>query len=130
MKKKVRTPVQEERDKRMISRLYLQGKIQAEIAAELKISQPTVSRELKTLVNEWKTERVYDINEAKQRELSKIDNLELEYWEAWSRSRQDALQKIKKATQQGSDVKQEISEKFVAVDTADFTPWRVLLIHN
>jgi predicted transcriptional regulator len=96
MKKKVRTKSQEERDKRMISRLYLQGKIQAEIAAELKISQPTVSRELKELVNEWKIERVYDINEAKQKELAKIDNLELEYWEAWSRSRRDAERKIKK----------------------------------
>lgn len=87
---KDRKPAEIERDRRNISRLYLQGKIQAEIAHELKLSQPTVSREIKLLIEEWKQERVYDINEAKARELAKLDNLESEYWMAWKRSQQDS----------------------------------------
>jgi len=91
---KDRKPAEIERDRRNISRLYLQGKIQAEIAVELKLSQSTISRELKLLQGEWKQERVYDINEAKARELAKLDNLELEYWEAWKRSQKNSITNI------------------------------------
>lgn len=83
---KDRKPAEVERDRRNIARLYLKGEIQVDIAAQLGISQATVSRDIKFIQNEWQTERVYDINEAKQRELAKIDNLELEYWQAWRRS--------------------------------------------
>lgn len=88
---KDRKPAEVERDRRNIARLYLQGKIQAEIASEMKISQPTVSRELKLLQAEWRVERVYDINEAKAKELAKLDVLELEYWDAWKRSQGNAV---------------------------------------
>jgi len=99
---KDRKPAEIERDRRNISRLYLQGKIQAQIAFELKISQPTVSRELKLLQAEWKEERVYDINEAKQKELSKLDVLELEYWEAWERSQGNAITQIQSESPMGT----------------------------
>lgn len=88
---KDRKPAEVERDRRLISTLYLQGKIQAEIAFELKISQATVSRELKFLQAEWQKERVYNINEAKFKELEKLDILEREYWKAWERSQHDAV---------------------------------------
>jgi phage terminase large subunit len=110
-KKTVRKKTPKQRDLRVISRMYLQGMTQGDIATELKISQPTVSREIKKLVEEWKVERVYDINEAKQRELAKIDNLELEYWEAWKRSQQDAVMRMKKAIQSDGTTKQEVSER-------------------
>jgi len=111
-KKRVRQPVQEEKDRRNISRLYLQGVTQVEIARELKISQPTVSRELKLLQAEWRVERVFDINEAKQRELAKIDNLEIEYWLAWKRSQTETVIKTKKATKILDMVRdQELSER-------------------
>ena len=38
-----------------------------------------------------------DINEAKARELAKIDNLETEYWTAWEKSKEDYKQKSTKA---------------------------------
>lgn len=91
-----RTTNQAERDRREIARLYLQGMYQADIADKLGLSQPTVSRDIQVLIAEWKVERVYDINEAKARELAKVDNLELEYWEAWHRSQQNAEKEIKK----------------------------------
>ncbi len=99
--KPARSPSQEAADRRNIARLYLKGRLQSEIAEELGVSQPTVSRDIKALIEEWKIERVYDINEAKARELAKIDNLELEYWEAWERSKQNAEVKTKKATRLG-----------------------------
>lgn len=91
-----RSEAQQERDRREIARLYLQGMYQADIAERLGLSQPTVSRDIQVLVAEWKVERVYDINEAKARELAKVDNLELEYWEAWHRSQQNAEKEVKK----------------------------------
>lgn len=100
--KKPRRPSELERDRRNVSRLYLQGHIQTEIAHELKISQATVSRELKALQAEWRADRIYDINEAKAKELSKIDVLELEYWEAWKRSQRDAVTESEGSNAQGS----------------------------
>lgn len=108
---KDRKPSQIERDRRVIARMYLKGRVQAEIAAELKINQSTVSRELKLLVEEWKVERVYDINEWKARELAKIDSLELEYWQAWERSQTDALVRSKKVVQDVGGDKKEAFER-------------------
>lgn len=83
-----------ERDRRNISRMYLRGMSQIEIAEELGLSQPTVSRDLKILQSEWREKRIYDIDEKKNIELAKIDNLELEYWQAWRRSLEDAETKM------------------------------------
>jgi len=96
-----RLPAQEERDRHNIGRMYLKGMIQADIAKELQVSQSTISREIKMLVEEWRVERAYDINEAKQRELAKVDALEIEYWEAWKRSQEDAVTRTEGKTSQG-----------------------------
>lgn len=106
---KDRKPAEVERDRRNIARLYLQGMVQAEIAHELKISQPTVSREIKTLVTEWRQERVYDINEAKAKELAKLDVLEVEYWEAWRRS-QGETEKTTSGSMVGGSVRYSVTE--------------------
>lgn len=85
-----RKPAEIERDRRNIARMYLAGRIQADIADELGISQATVSRDLKAVQAEWKEARINDIDERKRQELAKIDNLELEYWDAWRRSCENA----------------------------------------
>jgi predicted transcriptional regulator len=84
-----RHPTQVERDRREISRMYLSGITQAVIADRLGIDQSTVSRDLKILQQEWQVARINDIDERKRQELAKIDNLELEYWDAWRRSQND-----------------------------------------
>jgi transcriptional regulator with XRE-family HTH domain len=91
-----RTKTQRERDNRRISQLYLQGEMQADIADALGLSQATVSRALKALQSDWRQSALIDINEAKARELAKIDTLELEYWTAWKRSQEDAESEITK----------------------------------
>jgi hypothetical protein len=48
------------------------------------------------LQSDWRQSALIDINEAKARELAKIDTLELEYWTAWKRSQEDAESEITK----------------------------------
>jgi hypothetical protein len=79
-----------EKHRRRISELYLKGMLQEEIAAEIGISQPTVSRDLKAIQKVWQKETLFDFNEAKSRELERVDILEREYWQAWERSCEDA----------------------------------------
>lgn len=78
------------RDRRRIGELYLKGWLQVDIADELGISQQTVSNDLKTLQQDWLESALIDINEAKSRELAKLDQLEREYWKGWLRSCLDA----------------------------------------
>lgn len=86
-----RDPAQIARDRRRIADLYLRGALQSAIAAEVGVDQSTVSRDLKALHEEWLQSTLVDINEAKARELAKIDALEREYWAAWVRSQEDAV---------------------------------------
>jgi hypothetical protein len=74
------------RDRLKISEMYLAGKIQWEIATELKLNQCTVSRDLVEIQKEWKIRAGKQIDLIKAQELSKIDQLERTYWEAWERS--------------------------------------------
>jgi hypothetical protein len=66
-----------------VEQLFFSGALQADIAGQLGISQPTVSRYLKAAVDRWAVETTEEIREHKKRELCKLDTLELEYWEAW-----------------------------------------------
>lgn len=91
-----RSKSQRGRDRRLIASLYLKGEYQADIAAAVGISQSAVSKELTRLQDEWRQSSLIDINEAKARELAKIDTLELEYWAAWKRSQEDAESEITK----------------------------------
>lgn len=78
-----RTPFQREKDLVEIARCYLHGMSQMEIAAELDVSQSQISRDLKVLHERWVKSALVDLNEAKARELARIDQLEREYWDAW-----------------------------------------------
>ncbi len=90
------SPSQRARDALRISELYLHGKTQWEIGQELGRSQPVISRALKKLQESWRQSTLVNINEAKQRELSRIDLLERTYWDAWERSCQEAKRKATK----------------------------------
>jgi len=69
-----------------ITKLYLSGWLQKDIAAECKISQAQVSQDLKFIHGEWVKSALTDFDEIKAGELAKIDRLERENWEAWERS--------------------------------------------
>jgi len=82
-----RSKYQREKDLAELARRYLQGEYQADIAADMGVSQVTISKDLKTLQGRWQKSALVDIDEAKARELARIDHLEREYWTAWGRSR-------------------------------------------
>jgi len=91
--------------------LYLRGWLQVDIAEELKIDQSTVSRDLSALQEEWINSALVDIDEARAKELAKVDKLEREYWDAWDRSIQDAERETKKAIAVGDkEVKREATK--------------------
>jgi hypothetical protein len=84
-----RTKVQRENDLVKISQLYLAGSTQAEIAAQLGVTQPQISYDLKELRKGWLESSLVNLDEAKAQELAKIDRLEREYWSVWERSQKD-----------------------------------------
>ena len=70
-----------------IAELYLyENRTQDEIASGLGISPSTVKRYLKDMRETWQKSALMDFDEAKKRELAKIDRLEEEYWVSWKHS--------------------------------------------
>jgi DNA-binding MarR family transcriptional regulator len=84
-----RTSAEIARDRRLVADLYLRGYLQSDIAEQLGVNQSTVSRDLKALHQEWLVSAQIDFNQAKARELARIDRLEREYWRAWEKSKNE-----------------------------------------
>ncbi|HKA52422.1 MAG TPA: helix-turn-helix domain-containing protein [Candidatus Binatia bacterium] len=98
MERRGRTREQIVRDRVEIARLYLEGWPQWQIGEKFGFSPQQMSDELKAIRSEWRAAAVRSLDEAKARELAKLDNLEREYWEAWQQSREQA-----KKTKQNAD---------------------------
>lgn len=81
-----RTPTQRAYDLTRITELYLKGKRQVDIAAELHVTQQQVSYDIQEIHRRWRESNLINISEAKQRELDRIDELERTYWTAWEKS--------------------------------------------
>lgn len=90
-----------------VAELYLRQHTQQEIADMLEVDQSLVSLDLKAIQVQWRESALADMNEAKQRELERIDQLEREYWQAWERSQEDAETVTKK--QKSGEDKPELS---------------------
>lgn len=111
-----RTPFQREKDLVEIARRYLHGMSQMEIADELGISQSQVSRDLKVLHERWTKSALLDLNEAKARELARIDNLEREYWDAWRDSRGERIESATEQIASDSGDRKKVSVKKVKLE--------------
>ena len=81
-----------------------------DIAKKIGLSQPHVSRALKTLHKQWLEDAATTIEKAKARELAKIDDLERTYYEAWERSRENAESITKKQVGAGPLARKEKSQ--------------------
>jgi hypothetical protein len=53
------------------------------MATEMGVSQQQISYDLKILQERWVKSGAANMDEAKSRELAKIDNLERTYWASW-----------------------------------------------
>jgi transcriptional regulator with XRE-family HTH domain len=81
-----RTAFERERDLERTASLYLKGKTQQEIADEIGVSRQQVGFDIQTVQRRWRESTVINLDEAKQRELARIDELERTYWQAWEKS--------------------------------------------
>jgi hypothetical protein len=112
-----RTISQVVRHRKIIAGLYLQGWLQCDIADHLKIARSTVTTDLKAIHQEWLASSLRDFDEAKARELARIDTIEMEYWEAWEKSKKE-----KKTTTSGKETTDEGLERKKASVRLEETP--------
>jgi len=94
------------RDRKIIADLYLQGRLQSEIAEVLNISPATVSRDIKQLQKEWMQDAISNFDEKKSIELAKIDKLERTYWDAWERSKQPTETQMQEVIEKGGGLEE------------------------
>lgn len=86
--KKQRLVIEQRRQK--VSELALKSLSQAEIAAQLGVTQPTVSNDLKQVRELWRDSGIRDFELGVAMALRRLDLVEREAWEAWERSQKPA----------------------------------------
>ena len=87
----------------MYKRGYSLRKIQSEVMKRLELpsySLATVHKDIQTLLDEWRENRIEDMDAALTLELERIDETCRELWEQWEKSKQDFTRQTRK--QKGS----------------------------
>lgn len=84
-----------------------------EIASTLSTNQSTISRDIRWLVSFWVKSGIMNIDEAKARELQKINKLERTYWEAWEKSKSEKSERTAREKKINNDIL--VSEKNMKV---------------
>lgn len=91
----------------IVAQLYKRGysirKIQSEVVKRLELktySLATVHKDIQTLLDEWRENRIEDMDAALQLELERIDDTVRELWEQWEKSKTDYTKTARK--QKGS----------------------------
>jgi len=102
------------RRRRAVSDLYIQGHSQVAIAEQLGVSQPTVSTDLQCIRRQWRESAIRDLDALRERELRKLDAVELEAWKAWQRS-----QRPSQAAVMTTDGTNQKTQKKVAEQVGD-----------
>lgn len=106
-----RTNAVRDKARAFVAEKYLMQWTQQEIADHLGVTQQQVSYDLKAIQKAWRESALVDMNEAKQRELERVDRLEREYWQAWEASQEDAETITKKAKGDGQEDKEVTLQK-------------------
>jgi len=92
MAAKTRTPAQIEADRLEIERRSLRlGQTQAHIASSMGLTRSIVEYDLGKIKEQWREARLVLRDQHSDREFARIGALEQEYWDAYGRSRQDAV---------------------------------------
>lgn len=99
MAKRKRTDFQREADLPKMALLYRDGHTQRAIAQQFGLSQGQICQDLAEIRRRWQMESIEFFTDKVNAELSRIDNLEITYWEAWERSILDAtMVRVEKKT--------------------------------
>jgi len=89
-----RNPIEIQADDIIISDLYLKGYSYREIEKKFKadnsrkhtLSHTIIGKDMKRMLEAWRTERDDNIDEWVNAQLIKLDKLEQNYWTAWEKS--------------------------------------------
>jgi len=106
-----RTKFQREENYVQITELYLRGKTQYEIAALLEISQSQVNYDLKVIQRQWRESTTMNLDEAKAKELARLDELERTFWAAWESSKTERTQARQEKNNAGATVKASMTKE-------------------
>ena len=110
--------------RRIVATEYLKGRFQSDIAQELGVSQGTISNDLKAIREQWQKSALIDFNEAVGRELFRIDQLEMTYWQSWQHSLKEFTSQTTKAkgarieTRQNDDGEIESETKITPIESS------------
>ena len=69
-----------------VSELYMQGQTMAEIPGQVGVSVAMVYKDVCWAREQWRTRAADAIEKHKERELAKIDAVEVEAWKGWQRT--------------------------------------------
>lgn len=84
-----RNVLQRENDYEQIKAYYVRGWSQVAIAEAVGLSQQQVSVDIRTIQSRWARNTDIDFDQAKQKELARLDELEREFWQAWESSKSE-----------------------------------------
>jgi DNA-binding MarR family transcriptional regulator len=108
--------------RQIVAEKYLRGMFQSQIAEELGVDTATVSRDLKILREEWLQSALVDLNDAKAKELAKIDQLEVTYWSAWERGLGEFKSKTVKGRGASENQKPSLLEQILKTEDRNGDP--------
>lgn len=86
---------------KLFKRGYSRRKIRAEVMKRLDLpsySLQTVQRDIATLLEEWREERLNDTEALVNMELARIDTTCQELWEQWDKSKENFVRTVRKQT--------------------------------
>lgn len=72
-----------------VEELYCRGLSQPRIARDVGVTAKTIAKDLQVILETWRHSVARNFDEARARELAKINNLEAIAWRAWERSCRD-----------------------------------------
>lgn len=104
MAKNTRTKGQREKDKILITKMYLEGHRLSDIASEIGVTYQTIQDVLKRLIKEWQTQAIKNIDELKAVELERINKLEVRAWKAL----EDSDGKVKKVVEKVGSLREAL----------------------
>lgn len=98
--------------RQQVMALRLKEWSQAEIAAELGVSQATVSGDLKQIEKEWRASSIRDFDLACAVELKKIDQLERAAWEGYEQSKKPAQSAVMHGDAGSSPARKTVKNRY------------------
>lgn len=85
-----------------VARGIVSGRTQEDLSNEFSVSQQQISKDWKIAISRWRDSEMVDVNEVKNRQLTELEAIKHEAWEAWWASLEDK-EKVTTEQRDGSD---------------------------